>query len=622
MKGDLLGIPSRVLRVLIVEDNPFDAGLNEREIQRALSPCTFQRVETEEDFLKALDEFQPDIIVSDYAMPSFDGMKALLLALEKTPLTPFIVVTGSMNEDTAVECMRKGAANYVIKQHLKRLGPAVIHALEEKKMRMERIAAEAALVESEEKYRSLVEIAGEAIYVAQDGVLKFANQQTVAISGRTREELASRPFIDFVYPDDREMVLERYIKRLQGFEVPSRYSFRIVHSSGETRWVELNTVVIGWAGKPATLNFLSDITERKRSDEAMINLNERLKAASDEWRITFDSASELIIRLDMERNIVKANLATAKYLGKSFSELIGKKCHELFHLADAPLPSCPFGTMMTSGKHEEDEFFLPWKNTWIRVSVDPIFDSRGALTGCIHIVRDITESKRTRQRMITLNEQLRSLTAHLQSVREEERTMIARDIHDEFGQVLTALKMDIAWLQRRFRKDQTILFEKTGMMSGIIDGAVISMKRLCVELRPAILDDLGLAAALKWLVQEFRERSNIACDLVMEPPDPVLDKDISTAVFRICQEALTNISRHSGADTAKMTLKKDDARLVLTIEDNGKGISEEEFIGPVSFGLMGMRERALSLGGEMTIGCGIRGKGAAINLTLPVRKIQ
>jgi DNA-binding NtrC family response regulator len=131
-----------VLEILIVEDNPNDAELNERAIREVLTGCVFKRVETQEDFLKALDEFKPDIIVSDYIMPSFDGMTALKLTLERAPLTPFIIVTGSMNEDTAVDCMKAGASNYVIKQHLKRLGPAVLHALGEKKIRLEKIKAE------------------------------------------------------------------------------------------------------------------------------------------------------------------------------------------------------------------------------------------------------------------------------------------------------------------------------------------------------------------------------------------------------------------------------------------------------------------------------------------------
>jgi len=129
-------------RILIVEDVPTDAELNERAIQEVLTPCVFERVETKEVFLKALDEFKPDIIISDYMMPSFDGMTALKLTMERTPLTPFIIVTGSMNEDTAVDCMKAGATNYVIKQHLKRLGPAILHAIEGKKIRLENLKAQ------------------------------------------------------------------------------------------------------------------------------------------------------------------------------------------------------------------------------------------------------------------------------------------------------------------------------------------------------------------------------------------------------------------------------------------------------------------------------------------------
>jgi PAS domain S-box-containing protein len=254
------------LRVLIVEDVPTDAELTEREIKKVLTLCVFERVETEADFLKALDVFKPDIIISDYSMPAFNGMTALKLTLKRTPLTPFIIVTGSINEDTAVECMKAGATNYVIKQYLKRLGPAVIHALEEKKIRQERSKAQEDRKESEKKYRTLVENAGETIVVAQEGMVKFANPVAETLSGYKRHELLNKPFTDFIHPDDRAMVVERYTKRIQGMEVPVRYIFRLVHRSGETRWVELNAILIDWEGKPATMNFLIDITERKKAE--------------------------------------------------------------------------------------------------------------------------------------------------------------------------------------------------------------------------------------------------------------------------------------------------------------------------------------------------------------------
>jgi PAS domain S-box-containing protein len=176
-------------RVLIVEDTAADAELNEREIRRVLSHCTFQRVETKEDFLKALDEFNPDIIISDYMMPSFDGMTALQLTLERKPLIPFIIVTGSMNEDTAVDCMKAGAANYVIKQHLKRLGPAVLHALEEKKIRMEHLNAQEDLKESEERHRILFVSSRDAIMTLEppSWIFTDGNPATIKLFGAKDE---------------------------------------------------------------------------------------------------------------------------------------------------------------------------------------------------------------------------------------------------------------------------------------------------------------------------------------------------------------------------------------------------------------------------------------------------
>lgn len=145
--------------VLIVEDAPSDAELNERAIREVLNPCAFVRVETEEDFLKALDEFKPDLIVSDYMMPAFDGLRALKLTLQRMPLTPFIIVTDSINEDTAVDCMKAGASNYIIKKHLKQLGPAVLHAMEKKKLLAEKLNAEKEIQERMEELEAFYNIA-------------------------------------------------------------------------------------------------------------------------------------------------------------------------------------------------------------------------------------------------------------------------------------------------------------------------------------------------------------------------------------------------------------------------------------------------------------------------------
>ncbi|MBU1706081.1 MAG: HD domain-containing phosphohydrolase [Pseudomonadota bacterium] len=262
------------LRILFVEDLPTDAELAERELRKAGISFTSMRVETKEAFLKALEDFRPDLIVSDYAMPEFDGMQALKLSLEYDPNLPFIIFTGSMNEETAVACMKAGATDYVIKERMKRLPMAVAGGLEQKKVRLMKNEAERALRESEERYRNLFDNANEAIFVAQEGKLVFLNPMSAIMTGYSGEELMAKPFIEFIHPDDREMVIDRHIERMKAEEIIDRYSFQIIHRDGNIRWVELNSVMISWKGKPATLNFLSDITERKQME---VEVRKRMK---------------------------------------------------------------------------------------------------------------------------------------------------------------------------------------------------------------------------------------------------------------------------------------------------------------------------------------------------------
>ncbi|NMC14936.1 MAG: PAS domain S-box protein [Chloroflexi bacterium] len=186
------------IRILLVEDLPTDAKLAQREISKDLKSCEFQVVETREDYLSALEKFQPDIIVSDYRLPQFDGLSALKLALERTPLTPLIMLTGSLNEDTAVSCMKAGASDYVIKEHIKRLGPAILRALEEKQVRIERQQAEMALRESEERFRSVYENATIGIYrTTPDGKILMANPAAVRMLGyESFDELAKQNLED------------------------------------------------------------------------------------------------------------------------------------------------------------------------------------------------------------------------------------------------------------------------------------------------------------------------------------------------------------------------------------------------------------------------------------------
>jgi PAS domain S-box-containing protein len=231
--------------------------------------------------------------------------------------------------------------------------------------------------------------------------------------------------------------------------------------------------------------------------------------------------------------------------------------------------------------------------------------------------REIGERRRTEERLRSSHEQLRALAAHLVSVQEQERIRIAREIHDQLGQMLTGLKFDLSWLGGRLPTDLPPLREKVRGMSGLVDETIKSVRRLATELRPGILDDLGLVPAIEWQVQEFQARTGIRCSLATELIFPDQDQERRTAMFRILQEALTNVARHAGAATVSITLKEDDAWLELRVEDDGRGITDPELADRRSLGLLGMRERARLLDGEVAIS-GRPGAGTTISARIPV----
>jgi signal transduction histidine kinase len=213
-------------------------------------------------------------------------------------------------------------------------------------------------------------------------------------------------------------------------------------------------------------------------------------------------------------------------------------------------------------------------------------------------------------------EQLRNLTGYLQTAREEERAYIAREIHDEFGQALTALKMDLAWLTKRLPAGSLPLAEKAGDMSDLIDSTIQTVRRVATELRPGLLDDLGLAAAIEWQAQELTERTGINCELYLGDEDIVLERDLATAIFRIFQETLTNVARHAEATEVRVELEDSPDELVLIVRDNGKGIAPSQVADPRSLGLIGMRERAHSWGGDVTFQS-LPGQGTVVTVRAP-----
>ena len=230
---------------------------------------------------------------------------------------------------------------------------------------------------------------------------------------------------------------------------------------------------------------------------------------------------------------------------------------------------------------------------------------------------EINERKQAEEKLTMLNRQLRDLSANLQSVREEERTRIAREIHDVLGQQLTVLKLDIAWLNKKLSPGE--LQDKTKMMLATADETLQVVKKIATELRPGVLDDLGLIAAIEWQCREFESRMGIKCTLHTEIHELETSHGVSTAVFRIFQETLTNILRHAKATLAEIHIAIVGDTLAVTIADNGRGITEEEIEHSNSLGLLGMKERMHSIGGKIFIS-GTQGAGTVVRLIIPLQR--
>ena len=213
-------------------------------------------------------------------------------------------------------------------------------------------------------------------------------------------------------------------------------------------------------------------------------------------------------------------------------------------------------------------------------------------------------------------EQLRHLSASLQAVREEEKARIARELHDELGQALTGLKMDLALLVTQLAPEQQGAIDQANAMKTLIESTVASVRRIATELRPLMLDDLGLVSTIEWLVNDFSRRTGIAVDLTLPEAEFEVDPGLSTALFRVLQESLTNVARHAGADHVRVTLAGTGRDVRLTVDDDGKGIDAALEGVSKTYGLLGMRERASILGGELTVHSN-PGAGTSIVMIVP-----
>jgi len=409
---------------------------------------------------------------------------------------------------------------------------------------------------------------------------------------------------------------------------------------------------------PLSRNFLGlaieDVTVRNRAEQS-------LRESEERFRLLIQGVREYaIFQLDPTGHVVSWNAGAERLKGYRPEEIIGKHFSIFFPREDV-IGGKPELVLKEAGQHGQTEgeggrVRKDGSRFWANVVVTALRDAKGNLHGFAKLARDATERRekeealtktkqllelRAGQRAAVLSrvneelrteiaerqraekqlkhsrDQLRALAARLQSVREEERGSIAREIHDELGQACTAIKMDLALIGRKTTKRQVQLRAKVDSASQLVDNTIATLRRIASELRPTTLDDLGLSAALEWQAEEFESRTGIHCRVTLPQKPLALDSERSTAIFRIFQESLTNVARHAHATRVAARLELEVQHLLFQVHDNGRGFDPEEAKAHRSLGLVGMQERALLLNGSLEIE-GVPGAGTTMTLRIPL----
>jgi PAS domain S-box-containing protein/putative nucleotidyltransferase with HDIG domain len=386
---------STQLRVLIVEDSESDAGLVARRLEQAGNELEYERVETAEEMRVALAKQDWDLVIADYQMPEFSAPAALEILKGCGQDLPFIIVSGAIGEDNAVTMMKAGAHDYVMKDNLARLVPAVERELREAEGRRERRRVEDALIKSEGTLSTVLKGAPVGIGLVQNRVFHWVNDKLLNMTGYTREELIGQSARIF-YTSEAEFKRVGKVKYDQimkdGWgEVDTQFQ----RNDGSLMEIYLRSVAVNPGDLSAGVVFTAmDITARKQAEEA-------IRSAAHKWRITFDAIGDAVCLLDRESRVIQCNQAMADLVAKPFSEIVGRHCWEVVHMTTGPIDGCPVVRMKQSGKRET--LTLPFGDRWLHGIADPILNEIGEVTGGVHIIADITEYQRATEKIKDLN---------------------------------------------------------------------------------------------------------------------------------------------------------------------------------------------------------------------------
>lgn len=596
-------------------------------------------VENAPEALVVLDmENQKFVNVSESAVKLFKMSKEKLLEIGPLDVSPTYQPDGKLSSESAIEKLNEATAGgkpcfewthcdtegnlipceiWLVRlpsENQVLIRGSIVDISERKK-------AEETLNNSELRFRTLTGSAPVGIFQTDaTGKTTYVNETWMSYTGMKFEEALGDGWVEAVHPDDKKALIKGWYDLSQK-GASSSTEYRLVHKNGDIRWVSGNAVpVFNKAGEiTGYIGTISDVTERKNAEQLIRNSEETR-------RLIMNSALDAIICMDIQGYITVWTPQAEKIFGWKEQEVMGKimaniiipeQYREQHKKGFAHYLKTSEGPMLnrifeiTALNNEGNEF--P-----VEMSIIPIKQDHTEFF-CAFI-RDISNRKKSEAELEESYKAIRKLTAHLQNIREEERTHMAREIHDELGQHLTVLKMDISWLSKKInRSADDVAKEKIKDLLNIIDGTIKTVRRISTELRPSLLDDLGLVAALEWQLGEFEKRSGIKTNF-KEPGEEIqLASAVKTGLFRIFQESLTNVARHAGASKVKVSLVQTQSSVELNITDNGKGFDKLKIADKRTLGLLGMRERTAMIGGTYDI-ISTPGKGTTVVVTIPLER--
>ena len=438
-----------------------------------------------------------------------------------------------------------------------------------------------------------------------------ANRIFQEMLGYSEPELRTMTYMDLTVEEDRPattaLAEDNWAGR--GPQLPLEKRYR--RKDGQLVWGKITVSTTSAAGPLPQIGIaiVEDITGRKLAEA-------RLR----EYEKIVQGLQEMIAVVDRDYHYLLANQAYLDYrglerdqvVGHSISELVGPEIFE--QVVKKRVDECFQGRVV---KYEIAVTYPKLGKRDLVSTYSPIEGPTG-VDGVAVVLEDITGRKRAERELQRSFQDLHAVYARLESVREEERTSLARELHDRLGQALTAIRIDVAALKVPRGGGQQ--FQRIDAILGLVDGTIHAVRKISAELRPGILDDLGLVATLEWAAEDFHARTGIECRVALPETSPAIDPGRATALYRIAQEALTNVARHAGATRVTIALARNDSHLSLEVRDNGRGIDAGQLSAPSSLGIVGMRERALLLGGEFNI-AGDPGCGTSVRAVVPIADV-